>query len=170
MIQKNNREIILGIDPGYGRTGWGVIEKVGGKWEVVDWGCVETSMKDSFVDRLVELSEELQKILKKYKPTRVGVEELFFAKNVKTAMKVAQARGVILLTFIQAGLPVDEFNPLQIKQALTGYGRAEKGQVERMVKMILKISKKIRPDDAADALAIAITCAESYKMTQKMKK
>lgn len=170
MNKQTKHEIILGIDPGYGRTGWGVIEKEKGEWKVIDWGCIETSVKDPFVDRLVELYKELQKILKKYKPTRVGVEELFFAKNVKTAMKVGQARGVILLTFLQVGLPVDEFNPLQIKQALTGYGRAEKGQVEKMVKMILKISKKIRPDDAADALAIAITCGESYKMRQKMKK
>ena len=169
MLQKNKQEIILGIDPGYGRTGWGVIEKVGGDWQVVAWGCIETSAKDSFVDRLVELYKELQKLIIKYKPTRSGVEELFFAKNVKTAMKVGQARGVILLTLMQAKLPIDEFNPLQIKQALTGYGRAEKGQVERMVQMILSIKEKIRPDDAADALAVALTCGASMKFKDKAK-
>jgi crossover junction endodeoxyribonuclease RuvC len=166
---KNKKEIILGIDPGYGRTGWGVIEKVSGDWQVVDWGCIETSVKDPFVDRLVELYKELQKLIKKYKPTRAGVEELFFAKNVKTAMKVGQARGVILLTLMQADLPIDEFNPLQIKQALTGFGRAEKGQVERMIQMILKIKQKIRPDDAADALAVALTCGASVRFKDKIK-
>lgn len=170
MINNKKSEVILGIDPGYGRTGWGVIEKVGGDWQVVSFGCIETSVKDPFVDRLIELYKELQKLIIKYKPTRAGVEELFFAKNVKTAMKVGQARGVILLTLMQAGLPIDEFNPLQIKQALTGYGRAEKGQVERMVQMILGIKKKIRPDDAADALAVAITCGASMKFKNKMKK
>lgn len=169
MVNNKNVEIILGIDPGYGRTGWGVIAKQAGEWMPVAWGCIETSVKDPFVDRLVELSNELHKILKKYQPTRVGVEDLFFAKNVKTAMKVGQARGVILFTFIQAGLPVDEFTPLQVKQALTGYGRAEKGQVQKMVEIILKIKKKITPDDAADALAIAITCGASLNLNSKIK-
>ncbi|MFZ2190142.1 MAG: crossover junction endodeoxyribonuclease RuvC [Candidatus Magasanikiibacteriota bacterium] len=158
---------ILGIDPGYGRTGWGVIEKIKGEWVLVAYGCIETSVKDPFVDRLVELYNELQKLIKKYEPARVGVEELFFAKNVKTAMKVGQARGVIILTCMQAGLIVNEFTPLQVKQALTGYGRAEKSQVQKMVEMILKIKKKISPDDAADALAIAITTGASMKFNSK---
>lgn len=158
---------ILGIDPGFGRTGWGVIEKSGSEWQVVDFGCIETSAKKDFISRIDELNRELLKIIKKYKPTQSGVEDLFFAKNVKTAMKVGQARGVILLTLRQAGIPIDEFNPLQIKQALTGYGRAEKGQVQKMVEMILQIKKKIRPDDAADALAVALTCGASMKMRSK---
>ena len=169
MNSTKNKEIILGIDPGYGRTGWGVIEKVKGEWVLVDYGCIETSIKDPFVDRLSELYNQLQIILKKYKPTRVGVEDLFFAKNVKTAMKVGQARGVILLTFIQAGVPMDEFTPLQVKQAVTGYGRAEKGQVQKMIQMILKIKKKITPDDAADALAVALTCGVSHNFRNKVK-
>lgn len=151
------KEIILGIDPGFGRTGWGVIEKIKGGWQVVAWGCIETLVKDPFVDRLCELREELKLIIKKYQPTSAVVEDLFFAKNVKTAMKVGQARGVILLTIKEAGLQLYEFTPLQIKQAITGYGRAEKSQMQKMVRMLLKINKKINPDDAADALAAALT-------------
>ena len=158
---------ILGIDPGFGRTGWGVIEKSGSEWKPVACGCIETSAKKDFVSRIDELNIELVKIIKKYQPVRAGVEDLFFAKNVKTAMKVGQARGVILFTLCQAKIPIDEFTPLQIKQALTGYGRAEKCQVQKMVQMILQIKKKITPDDAADALAVAITCGASMRMKRK---
>ncbi|MBT4120901.1 MAG: crossover junction endodeoxyribonuclease RuvC [Candidatus Magasanikbacteria bacterium] len=173
-MKKIESQRILGIDPGFGRTGWGVIEKVGAdssrggqEWQLVAYGCIETSAKKDFISRVDELHFELVKVIKKYKPTRSGVEDLFFAKNVTTAMKVGQARGVILLTLHQAEIPIDEFTPLQIKQALTGYGRAEKGQVQKMVEMILQIKKKIRPDDAADALAVAITCGASMKMRSK---
>ena len=137
MSSKIVKEIILGVDPGYGRTGFGVVEKVRGEWVAIACGCIETSVKDPFVDRLVELHSELKKIIKKYQPTVAGVEDLFFAKNVKTAMKVGQARGVILLTLIEEGISVSEFTPLQVKQAITGYGRAEKFQVQKMLQMIL---------------------------------
>lgn len=157
-------ERILGIDPGFGRVGWGVIEKKKSEWEVVGWGCIETSAKNSFIERLKEIHCAVTFLIKKYRPERIVVEDLFFAKNVKTAMKVGEARGVILLTCVQAGVPVDEFTPLQIKQAITGYGRAEKGQVQRMVQMILKIKNKITPDDAADALAVALTGGASRKL------
>ncbi len=166
-MNKNNniqQVRILGIDPGFGRTGWGIIEKVNGDWALVDYGCIETSAKDSFVERIDELNLELQKVIKKYKPTHAGVEDLFFAKNVTTAVKVGQARGVILLTLRQARIPIYEFTPLQVKQSITGYGRAEKGQVQRMIKMILNVKKSITPDDAADALAVALTCGSSLKM------
>ncbi len=169
MINKNNFERILGIDPGFGRVGWGVIEKKKNEWEVVNWGCIETSAKENFIDRLKAIHRALTSLIKKYQPNRIAVEDLFFAKNVKTAMKVGEARGVILLTCVQAGVPVDEFTPLQIKQAMTGYGRAEKGQVQRMVQMILKIKKKITPDDAADALAVALTGGASQRLRQVLK-
>ncbi|HAT03623.1 MAG TPA: crossover junction endodeoxyribonuclease RuvC [Candidatus Magasanikbacteria bacterium] len=161
---------ILGIDPGFGRTGFGIIEKVGGDWKLVDYGCIETSTKDIFVQRLEELSIQLTNIVKKYKPTHAAVEELFFAKNVTTAIKVGQARGVILLTLRQARVPVFEFTPLQVKQSVTGYGRAEKGQLQRMVKMLLGLKKPITQDDAADALAVALTCASSLKMSAVFRK
>lgn len=152
---------ILGIDPGFGRMGFGVIE--GGKdtWKVVTYGCIETSAKDSFVVRLLEIHNTLKKIIEQYHPDRAGVEELFFYKNVKTAVGVGQARGAILLTLTQAGIPIDEFTPLQIKQAMTSYGRAEKGQVQTMVKILLGITENKLQDDAADALAVALTAGVS---------
>ncbi|MBI4426998.1 MAG: crossover junction endodeoxyribonuclease RuvC [Candidatus Magasanikbacteria bacterium] len=161
-------ERILGVDPGFGRTGWGVIEKSGGgDWWAVAWGCIETSAADPFANRLYELHEKLKLIIKKYKPASVAVEDLFFAKNVKTAMKVGQARGVILLTIKELGLSLNEFTPLQIKQAVTGYGRAEKGQMQKMVGMLLKIKNKITPDDAADALAAALTGGVSMRFLRR---
>ncbi len=160
-------ERIIGIDPGFGRTGWGVIEKAGNDWRAVDWGCIETVSSKPFIERLVELSQELRKIIKKFQPTRAAVEDLFFAANAKTAMQVGEARGVIILTLVEAGLPVDEFTPLQVKQAMTGYGRAEKFQVQKMAQMLLNIKKKIMPDDAADALAVALTSGATLKMRKK---
>ncbi|MBU0596688.1 crossover junction endodeoxyribonuclease RuvC [Patescibacteria group bacterium] len=164
-MEKNiKNERVLGIDPGYGRIGWGMVEKQNGNWVHVAHGCIETGAKDPFIDRLSELYRELEKIIKKYNPSCAGVEELFFFKNVKTAMKVGQARGVILLTLFQAGLEIYEFTPLQVKQALTGYGRAEKGQIQKMVSISLNLSCKGLQDDAADALAVAITCGASLRL------
>lgn len=154
-------ETILGIDPGFGRIGWGVIEKKSSEWSIVDCGCITTSMQEPFVDRLAELHVEIKKLIKKYQPTRMAVEDLFFFKNLKTAIKVGQARGVILLTAVENKLPVDEFTPLQVKQAITGYGRAEKTQMQKMVQMILGLKQKIKSDDAADALAVALCAGQS---------
>ncbi|MDD2656634.1 MAG: crossover junction endodeoxyribonuclease RuvC [Patescibacteria group bacterium] len=162
MSQKNER--ILGIDPGFGRIGWGVIENKKGKWVGVAYGCIETDKKADFVTRLEEISIDLTAIIKKYKPEFSAVEELFFYKNVTTAIKVGQARGVILLTLKQQNVVVYEYTPLQIKQSITGYGRAEKGQLQRMVKMMLGVKKPITPDDAADALAVALTCSTGLRM------
>lgn len=169
MKSQNSNEIILGIDPGFGRMGWGVVEKVGGEWKAVACGCVETKAGLPFKERLIALHQNLKKIIIKYQPSRAAVEDLFFAKNVKTAMRVGEARGVIILTLVEAGLPVYEFTPLQVKQAMTGYGRAEKRQVERMLIMQLNIKKKIRPDDAVDALAVALTGAVSLNVGRKMR-
>jgi len=152
---------ILGIDPGFGRMGYGVIEQVGSTWKQVAFGCIDTSPKDTFVDRLKTIHHELVQIIVKYQPTRMAVEKLFHSTNAKTVIDVAQARGVIVLTAVEQGLPVDEFTPLQIKQAMTGYGRAEKGQMQKMVAMILGMKEKIKSDDAADALAVALTSGQS---------
>lgn len=157
-------EIILGVDPGFGRMGWGVIKQ--GKnntWKALGWGCVETPPKSVLSDRLITLRDELQEVIKKYQPTSASVEKLFFFNNAKTAMDVGQARGVILLTIIDAGLKVVEFTPLQIKQAMTGYGKAEKSQMQRMVAVILGLKEKIKSDDAADALAAALCASQSQK-------
>lgn len=127
-------------------------------------GCIKTKKSAAFVDRLDDLHGQLCGVIREYDPTHAGVEELFFCKNVTTAIKVGQARGVILLTLRQADISVDEFTPLQIKQAMTGYGRAEKGQIQKMVAIMLGMTKKPTQDDAADALAIALTCAASLRM------
>ena len=137
--------------------------------EIGSLGCIETEINDPFVERLVELHLELLKVIKKYKPTRVSVEDLFFARNVTTAIKVGQARGVILLTVAQLKIPVEEYTPLQVKQAITGYGRAEKGQIQRMIQMQFRLKKKITPDDAADAVAVALTCAASLNLKRRLK-
>ncbi len=162
------KEIIIGIDPGFGRVGYGIIEKVsdGREWQSVDFGCIETSAKKTFVERISEIHEELIRLIKKHKPTRMAVEELFFFKNLKTAVEVGQARGVILLTGVENGLPIDEFTPLQVKQAITGYGRAEKDQMQKMVAMVLGIKEKIKSDDAADALAVALCAGQSLWMSR----
>ena len=156
---------ILGIDPGYGRMGYGVIEKnTKGEWKALAWGCVETEPKTDIADRLCIIKSELLKIIKEYKPDRAAVEELFFFKNVTTAVNVGQARGVIILTARENGLAVDEFTPLQVKQAITGYGKAEKDQMQKMVAVILGLKEKIKSDDAADALGIALCAGQSLWM------
>ena len=148
---------ILGIDPGFGRMGWGVLEADGSDWRYIAHGCVETDAKKTFIERVQELHTELSAIIAQYEPTRAAVEDLFFAKNAKTAMKVGQARGVILLTLTQARLPIDEYGPSQIKQAVTGHGNADKGQVQTMLQMRLSLKEFPKQDDAADALAVALT-------------
>ena len=155
---------IIGIDPGYGRVGWGVIEEQDGEWTHVAHGCIETGASDPFVDRLLEIHAHLKKLIQQYAPTRAGVEELFFYKNEKTAINVGQARGVILLTLSQAGLPVDECTPLEVKQSVVGYGRAEKRQVQKLLQMRLRMRETPTQDDAADALAVALTCAVSLRL------
>jgi crossover junction endodeoxyribonuclease RuvC len=159
MPKKN--KIILGIDPGLATTGYGVIIKDNDNFLVVNYGTIDTLAKEKFADRLEKIHNGLDKIIKKYKPDVVAVEELFFAKNVKTALVVGQARGVIILTAIKSGVEIYEYTPLQIKQALTGYGRADKNQIQQMVRVLLKLKSIPKPDDAADALAVAICCANS---------
>jgi len=159
----SNKKIILGIDPGIADTGYGIIESEGNKIIPITYGSIKTSKKLSLAERLVKLEEELNQIIKKYKPVKAGVEELFFCNNAKTAFTVGQARGVILLTLIKNNLPISEFTPLQIKQGLTGYGKADKYQIQHIVKTILGLKEIPKPDDAADALAVAIcTINNSY--------
>ncbi|MBI5077622.1 crossover junction endodeoxyribonuclease RuvC [Candidatus Falkowbacteria bacterium] len=160
------KKIILGIDPGYGRTGYGVIDAQGQKLTCLDYGVIETSAREKFKDRLNHLHQDLKKIIKKYNPEIVAIEDLFFFKNAKTAMKVGQARGVIILTAVQAKKEVVEFTPLQVKQAIAGYGRAEKAQMQKMVKVLLGLKELPKPDDAADALAIAICAASTLRLRE----
>jgi crossover junction endodeoxyribonuclease RuvC len=147
---------IIGIDPGTGILGFGVIELAHGKSSLVDAGVIRTPVKEDDAVRLQTIFDELTDIISETKPSEMAVEKLFFAQNVTTAMTVAQARGVVLLCGMQAGLKVAEYTPLQIKQALTGYGRAEKQQIQEMVRIILGLKAAPKPDDCADALAAAI--------------
>ena len=155
--------IILGIDPGIGRTGWGVIENVGSKIKSIDYGCFETPSTDPLPDRLVAIKHEIVRIIEKHKPEKLGIEELFFNTNAKTALIVGQARGAVIVTAADLGLEVFSYTPLQVKIALTGYGRAEKNQMGKMVKIILNLPEIPKPDDTVDALACALACAFSKK-------
>ena len=149
---------ILGIDPGTGILGFGIIDtKPGGKAALVGGGVIKTPVKQSDSERLLTIYNELSSLIKEFKPQAMAVEKLFFAQNVTTAMSVSQARGVVLLCGEQNGLELHEYTPLQIKMALTGYGRAEKKQMQEMVKVILGLKAVPKPDDCADALAVAIT-------------
>lgn len=147
---------IIGIDPGTGILGFGVIDVVRLKPVLVDAGVIRTPVKEDDAVRLVTIYQELTAVIVDTKPTAMSVEKLFFAQNVTTAMTVAQARGVVLLCGKQAGLPIYEYTPLQIKQALTGYGRADKKQMQEMVRVLLNLQEAPKPDDCADALAAAI--------------
>ncbi|NCA94189.1 MAG: crossover junction endodeoxyribonuclease RuvC, partial [Sphingobacteriia bacterium] len=152
---------ILGIDPGTATTGWAILEQNKKELTPIAYGHISTSPKDSTCQRLREVSQDIEEIIKKYKPTESAIEDLFFFKNLKTAMKVSQSRGAIMLTLIKADLKVFEYTPLQVKQAVTGYGRADKKQVQQMVKNILKLKEIPTPDDTADAIAIAICHMQS---------
>ncbi|MFA6588419.1 MAG: crossover junction endodeoxyribonuclease RuvC [Patescibacteria group bacterium] len=157
-------KIVLGIDPGFGRVGWGVIEYAKNKLRVKGYGVLETPAKTEFALRLKYIFLEVSNLIKKYQPDLAGVERLFFSKNIKTAMQVSEARGVILLALAEQKIKVHECTPQAVKQTLVSYGRAEKLQIQRMVKTLLKLPVIPKPDDAADALAIAITAAFSEKL------
>lgn len=148
--------IILGIDPGTATTGFGVVKKENGKLSMIDYGVVSTPAGVEMGKRLVMLADDLDQLIKSHKPDIVAVEKLYFATNVTTAMAVSQARGVILYVIASHGLTPREFTPLQIKSAVTGNGQAKKPQVQEMVMRLLKLDQLPQPDDAADALAIAI--------------
>jgi len=156
---------ILGIDPGLATMGFGVIDTVNGKSTAVDYGVVLTPKTEALPTRLAILEKGVKSLIEKYKPDEVALEELFFNNNVKTAIDVAQARGVILLTCVKECGRLFEYTPLQIKQALTGYGRAEKRQIQQMVTTFLGLNKIPRPDDAADGLAVALTHANTNRLS-----
>lgn len=147
---------VLGIDPGLAITGYAVVEEHGSDVQLLTKGVVRTPANTPDPERLALLHEELGAIIAEQQPDASAVEELFFSRNVRTAMSVGQARGVILLTLANAGLPIAEYTPMQVKEAITGYGNADKQQVQEMVRMLLNLSEVPRPDDAADAVAVAI--------------
>ncbi|MFP4379711.1 MAG: crossover junction endodeoxyribonuclease RuvC [Candidatus Sumerlaeia bacterium] len=154
---------IMGIDPGLASIGWGIIEYPGGGPDSVKWGAFKTDSKKSMAQRLLDIHNSIQAIIREHQPDVVSIEELFFATNVKTAIVVAQARGAIVLSTAESNLEVHEYTPLQIKKAVTGRGGAAKGQVQRMVASLLGLREIPKPDHAGDALAAALCHGHTLK-------
>ncbi|WP_282941296.1 crossover junction endodeoxyribonuclease RuvC [Paenibacillus sp. RC67] len=159
---------IMGIDPGIAIVGFGFIDKQGSRLVPVQYGCIQTEAHTDGVLRLKMVYDATVQLIEKYKPDSVAIEKLFFNRNVTTAFTVAQARGVMMLAAAQQGIPIGEYTPLQVKQAVVGYGKAEKKQVQEMVRMFLNLSAVPKPDDVADALAVAICHAHSSTLQQKI--
>jgi crossover junction endodeoxyribonuclease RuvC len=161
--------LVIGIDPGTAITGYGLVrESEDGSLKAVEYGVIQTPANSPMPERLLLLHEKLNEILTRHQPDSSAVEMLFFQRNVKTAITVGQGRGVILLALAQAGVPIAEYTPLEIKQAITGYGKADKRQVQDMVRTLLGLEETPKPDDAADALAVAICHLHSVEMEDLM--
>lgn len=161
--------IILGIDPGIAIVGYSVVECSGNNIRAIEYGCIRTKSNLRFPERIKIIYDKLTEIIKEYRPNDLAIEELFFNKNVKTAMMVGQARGVEILAAVNENLDIYEYTPLQIKQAVVGYGRADKNQVQEMVKILLNLDEKPKPDDVADALAVAICHGASIKFKEEFR-
>ncbi len=157
--------IIVGFDPGLATLGYGVIKTERGKKpQIIDYGVVLTPKEENLAVRLTMLEKGIKQVIDRFKPDEIAIEELFFAKNVKTGIAVAHARGVLLLTATKECGKIFEYTPLQIKQALTGYGRADKNQIQQMVKTLLNLKAVPKPDDAADAIAVALAHSQTNKL------
>ncbi len=161
--------LILGIDPGVAITGYGIVSSEGNRFKIIEYGVVLTGPEMELAQRLLKISQDITAIISRYRPDVMAIEELFFNKNAKTALTVGHGRGVAILAAASQGLPVCEYTPLQVKQAVAGYGRAEKSQMQSMVKTLLCLPEIPKPDDAADALAVAICHAHSAVMLDKLK-
>lgn len=159
---------VMGIDPGIAIVGFGFIDKNGSKLTPVQYGCIQTEAHTPDEDRLLHVYEGTVQLIEKYQPDTVAFEKLFFNRNVTNAMSVSQARGVMILAAKQKGLPIAEYTPMQVKQAVVGYGKAEKRQVQEMIRMFLNLQKIPKPDDVADALAVAVCHAHSYLLNSKI--
>jgi crossover junction endodeoxyribonuclease RuvC len=159
---------VLGIDPGIAIMGFGFIDKIGHRLVPVQYGCIETEAGTPTEVRLRQIYESACALLDRYQPDTIAVEKLFFSKNVTNAFTVGQARGVLLLAAAQRGIPVGEYTPMQVKQAVAGYGGAEKRQIQEMVKMLLKLQTVPKPDDVADALAVAICHAHAAALNDRL--
>lgn len=163
-MSTHGERVILGIDPGFDRMGYGYIVSSSVGERLLSYGCVSTSKEQTFGDRLLSLAEQLDELITQQKPDCAGIEKLYFSTNVKTAMDVGQARGVIILALKRHGIPVVECTPQQVKLAATGYGAADKRQVQSMITLLLKLKETPKPDDAADALAIALCASRNHAL------
>ena len=159
---------ILGIDPGFAITGYSVIDYIGNKFKLITSGAIETKAGTPFPERLAKIYDDLNVIIDEYKPEALSIEELFFNNNIKTGINVAQARGIVVLVGYQHSIPTYEYTPLQVKQAVVGYGRAEKKQVQKMVQSILKVEKVPKFDDITDSMAVAICHAHSCRFAERL--
>ncbi len=160
---------IIGIDPGYAIVGWAVFRVINNNTEVIDYGAIEIP-KEDFYSRLNKICLNIEKIIKKHKPDEAAIEKLFFNKNLKTAIDVSQVRGAIASVLLKQKIKIYDYTPLQVKQALVGYGRAEKYQIQNMVKILLKLNKIPEPDDVADALAIGVCHINTSKFNNIVEK
>ncbi len=160
--------VIIGIDPGYAINGWAVFDIKNNEPKLIDYGVIETKIKD-FYERVDDICKNLKKIIKKYNPQQASIETLFFNKNAKTAINVAQVRGAIASVFLELRIKIYDYTPLQVKQAIVGYGRAEKSQIQDMLKLLLNLKTIPKPDDAADAIAIGICHINSMKFNKLVK-
>ncbi len=154
----------MGIDPGFAITGYGVVKYERNKFSVLDYSAITTGASMKFSDRLLVLYNELERLINEFRPDAISIEELFFNKNIKTALTVGHGRGVAVLAAAKSGIDIFEYTPLQVKQSVVGYGRAEKAQIQQMVKAILNLPAIPKPDDVADALAVAICHGNSHRM------
>jgi crossover junction endodeoxyribonuclease RuvC len=162
--------LVIGLDPGLATTGYGVVRGDGHHLEVVDYGVVRTPADAPLAQRLMMLHDRITELLERHGPGVAAVEELFFSANAQTAMLVGQARGVLLVTLAQGGLDIVEYTPMQVKQAVTGYGGADKNQVQQMVRVLLSMEELPRPDDAADALAVCICHLHSARLSELLQR
>src|SRR5690554_811881 len=160
--------VIMGIDPGIAIVGYGIVNYTGNKFVPIDYGAIKTCSSMELSQRLLCIFNGLEEIIEKYAPDAISIEELFFNKNIKTALTVGQGRGVAVLAAARSNVEVFEYTPLQVKQSVVGYGRAEKSQVQQMIKIILNLEKIPKPDDVADALAVAVCHGNSHKVTSLM--
>ena len=165
-LSKSGKTRIIGIDPGLAHTGWGIVDTASNKIKYVDHGCIETKAGCPRAERLFLIYTEIKEIIRLYKPREAAIETLYFAKNVTSAIPVAEARGVLSVAMAEAGIPVREFTPLAIKQAVVGGGRADKSQVQEMIRLILGLPDIPRPDHAADALGAAVCASHTMVINQ----
>lgn len=163
-MPRSPKGTILGLDPGLTRTGYAFISFSAGTPTLLNFGCINTEKVRGYTQRLLALEKELSSLLTRFQPSRVGIEKLFFSKNVSTAMSVGQARGVLLLTLAHHHLEAEEVTPQQVKIAVTGYGRAEKQQVQRMIQILFHLKTIPKPDDAADAIAVALATGQTSSL------
>ncbi|MFC1625277.1 crossover junction endodeoxyribonuclease RuvC [Patescibacteria group bacterium] len=159
MTTSNQSTLILGIDPGYGRLGYAVLEKINQKEKLLDYSCIETSSKESYSERMLKIAKEIEKLIKKHKPKILAIEKLFFTTNQKTALTVSEIKGVILYLALKNNLKIIEYTPLEVKVAICGYGKATKEQVQKMVKLLLHLKNLPKHDDTSDAIALCLTCS-----------